>query len=134
MLKEVIGNKIDILIIPETKLDDTFPLSQFISVRFTPPYRLDRTEHCGGLMIFVREDITYKLLPNVNPSGNIENIFVKITLRSKNCLILGSYNLMLVLFKIPQSIYVKILIFVHLYMKTLFKEFCASYNLKNLIK
>ena len=30
MLKEVIGNKIDILLISETKLDDTFPLSQFI--------------------------------------------------------------------------------------------------------
>ena len=30
MLKEVIGNKIDILLISETKLGDTFPLSQFI--------------------------------------------------------------------------------------------------------
>ena len=30
MLKEVIGNKTDILLISETKLDDTFPLNQFI--------------------------------------------------------------------------------------------------------
>ena len=29
-LKEVVGNKIDILLISETKLDDTFPLNQFI--------------------------------------------------------------------------------------------------------
>ena len=29
MLKEVTGNKIDILLISETKLDDTFPLSLF---------------------------------------------------------------------------------------------------------
>ena len=30
MLKEVIGNKTDILLTSETKLDDTFHLSQFI--------------------------------------------------------------------------------------------------------
>ena len=45
MLKEVRGNKINILLISETKLDDTFPLSQFILEGFTPPYRLDRKEH-----------------------------------------------------------------------------------------
>ena len=36
MLKEVIRNKIDILLISETKLDDTFLLSQFILEGFTP--------------------------------------------------------------------------------------------------
>ena len=65
MLKEIIGNKIDILLMSETKLDDTFPLSQFILEGFTPPYRLARTEH-GEDLIF---------------SGNIENIFVKINLK-----------------------------------------------------
>ena len=81
ILREVIGNKIDILLISETKLEDRFPLSQLIVEGFTLPYRLDRTEHVGGLMLFIREDIPSKLLPNVNPSGNIENIFVKISLR-----------------------------------------------------
>ena len=28
-------------------------------------------------MLLVREDVPSKLLPNVNPSGNIENIFVE---------------------------------------------------------
>ena len=81
MLKEVIGNKINIFLISETKLDDTFVLSQFILEGFTPLYRLDRTEHGGGLMLFIREDIPFKQLPNVNPSGKIENIFVEINLR-----------------------------------------------------
>ena len=49
MVKEVIGNKIDMLM-SDTKLDDTFHLSQFILEGFTPPYRLDRTEHGEGLM------------------------------------------------------------------------------------
>ena len=73
-----VGNKIDIQLISETKLDDTLPLCQFILEGFTPPYRLHITESGGGLMLFIREDIPSKLLPNVNPSGNIENIFVKI--------------------------------------------------------
>ena len=92
MLKDVIGNKIGILLISETKLDDTFSLSQFILEGFTPPYMLNRMEHGGGLMLFIREDIPSKLLPDVNPSGNIENIFVEIYLRSKKWLISGSYN------------------------------------------
>ena len=81
MLEQVVGNKTDILLIFETKLDDTFPLNQFILERCTPPYSLDRTTHGGGLMLFVREDIPSKLLPNIDPSGNIENIFVEIKLK-----------------------------------------------------
>ena len=53
MLK-VIGNKIDILLKFESKFDDTLTPCQFILEGFTPPYRLDRTEHDGGQMLFVR--------------------------------------------------------------------------------
>ena len=53
MLKEVVGNKINILLISETKLDDTFSLNQFILEGFTRPHRLDRTTHGRGLMFFV---------------------------------------------------------------------------------
>ena len=93
MPKEVIiGNEIDILLISETKLYDTFCPSQFILEGFTPPCRLDRKEHGGGLMLFVREDIPSKLLSNVNPSSNTENIIVEINLTLKKWLISGSYN------------------------------------------
>ena len=92
MLEEVVGNKTDILLIFETKLDDTFPLNQFILERCTPPYSLDRTTHGGGLMLFVREDIPSKLITIINPSGNVENTFHEINLRSKSWLISGSYN------------------------------------------
>ena len=62
MLNKVIGNKIDILLISETKLDDAFPLIHFILDRFTPPYRLYSTEHGGGLMLFVRGNIPFIIL------------------------------------------------------------------------
>ena len=82
MLEEVMGNKIGILLIlEETNVDDTFPLSRFILEGLTPPYRPDIMEHGGGLMLFVKVEIPSKLLPNVNLYGKIENIFVKINLR-----------------------------------------------------
>ena len=43
-------------------------------------------------MLLVRENIPSKLLPDINPSGKIKNIFDEINLRSKNYLILGFYN------------------------------------------
>ena len=45
MLQEVIGNNINVLLISETKLDASFPSSQFILDRFALPHRLDRTQH-----------------------------------------------------------------------------------------
>ena len=119
MLKEVVGDKIDILLISETKLDNTFPLNQFILEGFTPPYRLDRATHGGGLTPFVRDDLLYKLLPNINLSGNIENIFVEINLRSKKWLTLGFYNPNVDLIQNHTVNFSKNLIFIHPNMKTL---------------
>ena len=45
MSQEVLGNNIDVLLISETKLDASFPSSQFIQDGFNTPYRLDRTQH-----------------------------------------------------------------------------------------
>ena len=147
MLKEVIGNKIDILLISETKSDDTFPLSQFILEGFTPPYRLDKTEDGGGLLLFIREDIPSKLLPNVNPSS-IENIFVEINLRLKKWLISGSYNPNVGLIQnhtvnltknldFHSSKYENFIVtgdFNAEITNSYLEEFCTFYNLKNLTK
>ena len=78
-------------IISETKLDASFSSSQFYSNGFTPPYRLVRTQHGEGIMLFIWEGITSKLL-NADTSIAIENLLVEINLRSKKLLISGSYN------------------------------------------
>ena len=52
----VCGN-IDILLITETKLDITFPSSQFLLKGYSEPFRLDRNQHGGGLLVYRREDI-----------------------------------------------------------------------------
>ena len=58
--KLIIKNKGDFLVITETKLDSSFPYSQFIIDGFRQPYRLDRNKYGGGVMIFVSEDIPSK--------------------------------------------------------------------------
>ena len=57
-----IQNKVDILLISETKPDKTFPTRQFSIEGFTSPYRLDRNGSRGGLLAHAREDITSKLI------------------------------------------------------------------------
>ena len=47
-LKSMITGNIDILVITETKLNETFPQAQFFINGFTKPYRLDRSENGGG--------------------------------------------------------------------------------------
>ena len=57
MLREEIGNTIEVLLISET-----FPSAQFLLDGFTPPYRLDRVQHGGNLMLLIWEEIPSKLL------------------------------------------------------------------------
>ena len=52
---------LDILIICKTKLDDSFPETQFYIERFRTPFRLDRNKHGGGIL-YVRNNINAILL------------------------------------------------------------------------
>ena len=61
-----IKGNIDVLMISETKLDDSFPSMQFLIEGYGPPYRLDRNSHGGGILVYVREDIPCKLIPMKN--------------------------------------------------------------------
>ena len=56
----------DISIVSETKLDESFPIGQFIIEGFGVPYRVDRNGIGRGLMLFVRENIPSKLLSAEN--------------------------------------------------------------------
>lgn len=56
MLSYTIGNKIDNLMISESKLDDTFQTSQFVIDNFTEPFKLDRTRN--GVVYYFMLKIT----------------------------------------------------------------------------
>ena len=90
LLFDEIRGKMDILLISETKLDNTFPPGQFFRSGYSEPHRLDRTANGGGLLLYLRSDIPVKPLPLIN--NKIECIMVEITISKKKWLVIGTYN------------------------------------------
>ena len=73
-LKLFVQGKVDILIVTETKLDSTFPTSQFVIDGYSEPYRFDRNRNVGGVLLYIREDIPSKLLADHKLSHDIEGV------------------------------------------------------------
>ena len=61
-LKELVLKHVDILVLTETKLDDSFPNSQFSIDGFSEPFRIDRNRSGSRIMIYIRGIILSKLL------------------------------------------------------------------------
>ena len=91
-LKFIIKDVLDILVVVETKIDESFPEQQFIIEGFSRPYRLDRNSQGGGVMIYIREDIPSKLLNRHNFTLPMEALFIEINLRKSKLLLIGSYH------------------------------------------
>ena len=91
-LVSFINNNLDILMISETKIDDTFPDSQFLIKGFSVPYRLDRAAKGGGILLYIREDIPSKRIKKVTFDESFEGFFKEINLKSKKWLLVYSYN------------------------------------------
>ena len=91
-LRYIIGDKIDALIIQETKLDETFPEKQFLISGYCIPYRLDRNKFGGGIIIYVKENIPSKKLNKHTLARNIEGLFIEINLRKSKLLLFGGYR------------------------------------------
>ena len=56
-LVSLVKDNIDLLMVSETKVDDSYPTEQFKIEGYSKPIRLDRNRHGGGLMIFSRDDL-----------------------------------------------------------------------------
>ena len=145
-LSEQIRGNVDILLVSETKIDDSFPQGQFVIDGFSAPYRLDRNCLGGGLMLFVRDDIPSNLL--TIEEKPIESFYVELNLRNSKWLVNCSYNphknrIGNHFDRISESLdrlsshYDK-MIFLRDFNVTddehLLKSFCESYDLKNLIR
>ena len=151
MLADMITGRVDILLVSETKIDETFPSSQFLIPGYTTPFRADRSINGGaggGLLLYIREDIPSKVVVNKVIHPNIECFFVEINLYKKKWLIGSTYNPS----KNLISNHVKVLsMFIDEHLQqyeniiimgdfnsepldTELKEFCEIYCLKNLVK
>ena len=61
-MADIVKDNIDILMISEPKLDDSFPDSQFLIAGLSKPFRLDRNRNDGSIMLFIRSDIPAKVI------------------------------------------------------------------------
>ena len=86
-----IANNIDIILISETKIDETFPTAQIFIKGFSAPYRQERNRTGGGLLLFVREDVPSRIL-NPKSETDIETLSVKINFRKRRWFLNCSYN------------------------------------------
>ena len=77
-LKVLIVNNIDILVLTETKMDSSFPNAEFRIDGFSAPFRFDRNRFGGGVLIYVRQNITCKHLTKYILPDEIEGIFDEI--------------------------------------------------------
>ena len=83
----IVQGNVDILVITETKLGNTYPISQFKIDGYATPYRLDRNRNGGGILVFAREDIPSKNLQEHMLPGDIEALPIEINLRKTKFLI-----------------------------------------------
>ena len=148
MLEELIKDKIDVFLISETILDSSFPSGQFVIKGYSAPFRLDKNKNGEGLLLYVREDIPCKILKEYTPEKPIENLFVEINLRSRKWLLSCSYNPKTNLIAdhlhcigrgidFYSSKYDNFVVLGDLNTEisnSFMEQFCASYNLKSLIK
>ena len=68
----MLTRNIDILMITETKLDDSFPVSQFDIDGFNTPFRLDRNKNGGGILLYIRSYIVASKLNDYTFPHDIE--------------------------------------------------------------
>ena len=90
LLASQITGLVDIFMISESKLDSSFPVTQFLISGFSSPYRIDRNCNGGGILVYIRDDIPSKVLKDYNVS--VEGIFIELNLNKKKWLICCSYN------------------------------------------
>ena len=81
-LNDIIDKNIDILLISETKLNDSFPTGQLLMIVFHLPFRKDRTDNGGDLPFYIQEDAPCRKIM-VTLESNIEAIVVDINLRKR---------------------------------------------------
>ena len=145
-LTEMVKGFVDIRLISDSKLDDSFPEGQFIIDGYYAPFRFDRHGNGGGLLLYVREDIPAKVLHSDFPAA--EKFYAEIILHKQRWLINCSYNPhknnicrnLEVVTKTLDSYYSrhKNVIFLGHFkagvLETPMTSFCKSYNLKSILK
>ena len=147
-LLKLVKDKIDILMVSETKINDTFPLNQFNIDGYSQQFRLDRNSHGGGIIIYIRDHLPCKEIKSYNLPDNVEGMFIDVKIGKINWLLVGGYNphkesISYFLNHIGKGIDKNLVSHENFLIigdfnspcsESAMKEFCEIYDLENLIK
>ena len=91
-LKSMLDQNLDIFCVAETKIDQSYPESQFCIPGYNKPYRLDISINSGGLLLYVKETIPSRFLSKFKIPSDIQAIPIEINLRKSKWLIISIYR------------------------------------------
>ena len=89
-VKELLSHNLDLLVINETKLDNSFPNAQF-QINGYKGLRKDRNNFCGGLLLCINEDIPSKQIHTTLLEG-LESMCIGMNSRKRKWLVIGIYK------------------------------------------
>ena len=89
LLVEQFAGNIDVLMVSETKIDESFPVRNFLLPGFSVPYRSDRDSKGGGILLYIGE---YSIKPFNYKKDPIEGFYVKLNLQKNKWFVNSSYN------------------------------------------
>ena len=89
---DLVKEKIDIFMISETKIDISFPNSQFLYEGFSAPHRRDRTPRGGGLLMYINQNIPSRILKAHTLPDDIEILCVEINLKKQKWFVISIYR------------------------------------------
>ena len=90
--KEIINGNVDIFTIAETKLDGSFPTSQFEIEGYYSPFRLDITKPSGRLLVYIKSSIPSTHFFYGSICNSIQAIRFEINLRQEKWLVISIYR------------------------------------------
>jgi len=91
-LTEYLKNSLNILALAETKIDSSFPDSQFLINNMKKPYRLDVTDKKGGLLVYVDKNLPSRLLSLFKLPVDIQAIPIEVASAKQKWLIVSIYR------------------------------------------
>ena len=91
-IMDMTKKKLDIFLISETKIDNSFPEAQFCCEGYSHPHRRDRCLGAGGLLMYVNQDIPSRILKSHDTPEDIEIMCVEINLRKQKWVVIGIYR------------------------------------------
>ena len=90
-VQELITNSTDMCLLPETKIDESFPNQQF-NISNYKTFPTERNKHGGGLLFYINENIPCKLINDEIIPSDIEMITFEVLVKTRKWLCIGLYK------------------------------------------